>query len=384
MRSDPANLAREWGRMRNALRAVLALACVSAAFFGGKGVSRAIVAFSAIFAAYSLAALIWSQFERIQGSLPGLFFEAVFFVVFSSYGADAKGWIGSFFFLYLMMAAVVNHDWGDVFIIVGASLGFFGIVVPHDAEILRRVVLIAGLLACALAYQKRKLKQWLGESVKHEELLRAEAEKARDSERQRIAGDFHDGPLQTFIAMQVRLEILGTLLRRDPASGMQDLKELQELSKTIVSDIRSFLRSMRPADVDSSDLVSSVRRILEYFQKDTSIPARFVCSETSIRVAPENSREILQILREALNNVQKHSKATRVVVSLEYTGKGVDLAVDDDGAGFSFSGSFNLDELDLLRLGPASIKRRVRSLGGELSIESRPGHGAGLKIRIPG
>jgi signal transduction histidine kinase len=59
-------------------------------------------------------------------------------------------------------------------------------------------------------------------------------------------------------------------------------------------------------------------------------------------------------------------------------------AIDDDGAGFAFSGSFNLDELDLLRLGPASIKRRVRSLGGELSIESRPGHGAGLKIRIPG
>ena len=384
MRSDPANLAREWTRMRNALRAVLALACLSAAFFAAKNVSRTVLALSVIFAVYALAALVWSRLEVIQSSLPGLFLEAVFFVVFCAYGADAKGWIGSFFFLYLMMAAVVNHDWGDVFIIVGASLGFFGIVVPHDAEMLRRVVLIAGLLGCALAYQKRKLKQWLAESVKHEEVLRAEAEKARDSERQRIAGDFHDGPLQTFIAMQVRLEILGTLLRRDPTSGMQDLKELQELAKTIVSDVRSFLRSMRPADVDSSDLVSSVRRILEYFQKDTSIPARFVCSETSIRVAPENSREILQILREALNNVQKHSKATRVVVSLEYTGKGVDLSVDDDGAGFSFSGAFNLDELDLLRLGPASIKRRVRSLGGELSIESRPGHGAGLKIRIPG
>jgi signal transduction histidine kinase len=384
MRSDPANLVREWGRMRNALRAVLGLACLSALLFAGKGVPRAVMAFSVFFAVYALAALVWKKLDPIQGSLAGLFFEAVFFAVFSAYGSDGNGWIGSFFFLYLMMAAVVNHDWGDVFIIVGASLGFFGIVIPHDAEVLRRVVLIAGLLGCTLAYQKRKLKQWLAESVKHEELLRGEAEKARDSERQRIAGDFHDGPLQTFIAMQVRLEILGTLLRRDPAAGMQDLKELQELSKTIVSDIRSFLRSMRPADVDTSDLVSSVRRILEYFQKDTSIPSRFVCSETSIRVAPENSREILQILREALNNVQKHSKATRVVVSLEYTGKGVDLAVDDDGAGFSFSGSFNLDELDLLRLGPASIKRRVRSLGGELSIESRPGHGAGLKIRIPG
>jgi signal transduction histidine kinase len=61
----------------------------------------------------------------------------------------------------------------------------------------------------------------------------------------------------------------------------------------------------------------------------------------------------------------------------------VEVSVDDDGAGFAFSGSFSLDELDLLRLGPQSIRRRVRALSGELLVESRPGHGAGLKIRIP-
>jgi signal transduction histidine kinase len=109
-----------------------------------------------------------------------------------------------------------------------------------------------------------------------------------------------------------------------------------------------------------------------------------VCSEASLKVAPESGHEILQILREALHNVQTHAKASRVVVSLEQTGKTVELAVDDDGAGFAFSGSFNLDELDLLRLGPASIKRRVRSLGGELALESRPGPGAGQAVRPPG
>ena len=239
------------------------------------------------------------------------------------------------------------------------------------------------MLSFALAYQKRKLQQWMRESQRREDDLRGEAETARDLERQRIAGDFHDGPLQSFIAMQVRLDILGTLLKRDPAAGMQDLRELQGLSKDVVSDVRTFLRGMRPADVDANDMVASARRIVEYFQKDTRIVSRFVCSDTSIKVAHESSHELLQILREALHNVQKHSKATRVVVSFEQTGKAVELSVDDDGAGFAFSGSFNLDELDLLRLGPASIRRRVRSLGGELTIESRPGHGAGLRIRIP-
>jgi signal transduction histidine kinase len=141
---------------------------------------------------------------------------------------------------------------------------------------------------------------------------------------------------------------------------------------------------MRPSELDANDMVASTRRIVEYFQKDTGIASRFVCSDAAVKTAPESGLELLQILREALHNVQKHSKAGRVVVSLEQAGKAVELSVDDDGSGFPFSGTFNLDELDLLRLGPASIRRRVRSLGGELSIESRPGHGSGIKIRIPG
>jgi signal transduction histidine kinase len=384
MAYDPAVLAREWRRMRNVLRAVLAFACLYAGMFPVHPGALVIPLFSVLFAVYSLSALLWMKLDRIQGSLAGLFFETVFFAAFAAYGSDPQAWIGCFFFLYLMMAAVVNHEWGDVFIVVGASLGFFGFVKPAGGDTLRRVVLIAGLLGCTAAYQKRKLQQWLRESMQREESLVREAETARDMERQRIAGDFHDGPLQSFIGMQVRLDILGTLMKRDPATGMQDLRELQVLAKEIVADVRSFLRGMRPAELDASDMVASARRIVQYFQKDTGISSRFVCSDTTIKAAPETSHEMLQILREALHNVQKHSKAGRVVVSLEQSGKGVELAVDDDGSGFAFSGMFNLDELDLLRLGPASIRRRVRSLGGELSIESRPGHGAGVKIRIPG
>ena len=61
----------------------------------------------------------------------------------------------------------------------------------------------------------------------------------------------------------------------------------------------------------------------------------------------------------------------------------LEIRAEDNGGGFPFSGTFTLDELELLRLGPVSIKRRVRMLGGELQLESRPGHGASLQIRIP-
>ncbi len=377
---------REWHRSRSVVRAIVGLACFFNQLAGAHFRADWLTLTCAVYAVYGLLTLlwVWTTINRLQTSLASLLIETVFFLVFAAYGMDRDAWLGSVFFLYLMAAAVLQHNWSDVFIVVLACLGFFAFVRVHvEGDVLSRVVLIAGVLSCVFALQKRRLEQRLTDSIRREDTLLAEAEKARDQERQRIAGDFHDGPLQTFIGLQVRLDILGTLMKRDRAAAAEDLAEIQQLAKAQVTEIRSFLRSMKPLEIDDTDLVASARRITEYFQKDTGISARFVSSEASLKLAAETTHEMLQILREALHNVQKHSKASRVVVSVEQAGKTVEVAVDDDGSGFSFAGSFSLDELDLLRLGPQSIKRRVHGLAGDLQIESRPGHGAGLKIRIP-
>lgn len=376
-------LSRDWRRLRSVLRAVFGLACLYAQILDPHGGAPAVSVAAGAYVAYALIALLWQKFNEIQCSLPSLFAETAFFVAFAAYGSDRTGWLGSALFVYLIIFAVLHHAFGDVWIVTGACLAFFVMVRAPEAKGLRQVVAAAGGVGCFLAFEKRKLIGRLVESAKREQTLRAEADHIRDQERQRIAGDFHDGPLQSFISMQVRLDILGTLLKRDPVAGMADLRELQQLARSQVSEVRSFLRSMKPVEVDGSDLVTSIRRITEYFQKDTGISARFTTTATEVRIAPETGQELLQIVRESLHNVQKHAKATRVVVALEHPGKAVEISVDDDGAGFPFSGSFTLDELDLLRLGPQSIKRRVRSLGGDLEIESRPGHGAGLKFKIP-
>jgi signal transduction histidine kinase len=57
--------------------------------------------------------------------------------------------------------------------------------------------------------------------------------------------------------------------------------------------------------------------------------------------------------------------------------------VDDNGHGFTFAGTYSLEELELLRLGPNSLKRRARTLNADMQLESRPGRGAGLKVRVP-
>jgi signal transduction histidine kinase len=181
----------------------------------------------------------------------------------------------------------------------------------------------------------------------------------------------------------MRLEILRKLLERDFEAGMEDLRQLQALAQSQIRDLRAFLHSMRPVDVDGANLVATARRTAESFQKESGIPVTFLGTATPVGLPQEMTSEVLQMLRESLHNVQKHAGASRVAVSLEKTDRGLEISVDDNGHGFNFAGSYTLEELELLRLGPASLKRRARSLNADLLLDSRPGRGAGLKFRIP-
>jgi signal transduction histidine kinase len=251
----------------------------------------------------------------------------------------------------------------------------------HSAEMLRPAFIAAGILGSVLAIQREYLEERLSNSSRQTVLYRYDAEKARESERQRIAADFHDGPLQSFISFQMRLEIIRKLLTRDLTAATEELLQLQDLCKSQVNELRAFVRSMRPVDVEGS-LNATLRRVVEQFQKDSGIPATFVSAEFLEPSEPEISLELLQIVREALYNVQKHSSATRVAVSIAKSDTVLEILVEDNGNGFPFSGRYTLDELELLRLGPMSIKRRVRTLGGDMVLDSKPGQGAGLKIRL--
>ena len=314
--------------------------------------------------------------------LLALFGDTFFFLIVANSGADRMLWLAGAFYLFLLGEALAFYGTVEVVVIVAVCTAFSA-VLPYDALVLERTVVVAGVLACASAVNKRR--HGLEIERLREKLLEAEkvAEKARELERVRIASDFHDGPLQSFISLQMRLEILRKLMDRDLNAGMTDLKQLQALAQTQVRDLRTFLHSMRPVDVDGADLVATARRAAESFQKESGIPVAFLGTNSPVGLPVEMTQEVLQMVREALHNVQKHAGATRVALAMEKTDRGLEISVDDNGHGFGFAGSYSLEELELLRLGPASLKRRARSLNADLVLESRPGRGSGIKFRIP-
>ena len=370
----------DWPRQIAWVRALLAAATLGICYFYPLHAAPALF-FYGLLVLYLVVSLI----IVVRGTRPGgllgllaLFCDAVFFLALVSFGAD-RLWLASIFFLYLLAEALAFYGPLEVVMVVAVAAAFCAIL-PYDGT---RGVLVAGALTCGCAVHKRRYKVLIERLTEKVEEVQKDAEKSREAERQRIASDFHDGPLQSFISLQMRLEILRKLLERDFQAGMQDLMELQALAQSQIRDLRVFLHSMRPVDMDGASLVATARRTAESFQKESGIPVTFQGTNTPVGLPQEVTAEVLQMLREALHNVQKHAGATRVAVTMEKTERGLEISVDDNGHGFNFAGTYTLEELEMLRLGPASLKRRARSLNADLQLESHPGRGAGLKFRIP-
>jgi len=334
---------------------------------------------------YLVLSLLVPLRKRVGGAfaLLVLFTDVVYFLVLVSAGIGSAIWLPAFYHLYLLAEAVFVYRPPEVLIVVVVSAIFCVAAQAESVLPIRRTAVVMGVLAYAFAVYKKRSESRMEELEREASETNEEARRAREAERQRIASDFHDGPLQSFISLQMRLEILRKILERDFGAGMDDLKDLRDLAQQQVKELRAFVRSMRPPDVQGANLYASARRICESFQKESGIPVSFVGGEGPLKFPEEMASEVIQMLREALHNVLKHAGATRVAVSLERVAKTLELTVDDNGSGFHFSGVYTLDELELLRLGPASFKRRARTLNAEMTLESRPGRGAGLKLRVP-
>jgi signal transduction histidine kinase len=371
-----------WTRYLAWARVLLAAAAVAVAGVYSPRISPT----SALLGLFLMVSILVGIRGRGQRGLLGmlaLFADTVYFLIVVYFGGELMLWLAAVFFLYLLTEALVFAGPVEVAVITAGSAIFCLLVRNPEVHVLEAMVGVAGVLAYGFAVYKRRQTALTGELARKLAATEKAVEKAREEESQRIAADFHDGPLQSFISLQMRLEILRKLFERDTHAGMQDLKQLQALAQSQVRDLRTFLHSMRPVDVDGGNLVVTLRRTAESFQKESGIPVAFVSASTPMGLPPEVTMEVLQMLREALHNVQKHASATRVAVAMEKTDRGLEISVDDNGHGFNFAGSYTLEELELLRLGPASLKRRARGLNADLILESRPGRGAGIKFRIP-
>jgi signal transduction histidine kinase len=369
-------------RGRLALRiARVALAFSSFIYYGfisGWNITWVLAVFAA-YAVYALGAVPEIRFDSSARAAIGLLIDTAAFGVLC--WAASGTWLPAVSVGYLMASAVIIHNLTRTVSVSLAALVMALVLPPAGAWGVLWTACGVVILGVSFRLFKSYLERRMSNTLRANVIVRSQAQGAREAERQRIAADFHDGPLQSFISFQMRLQIIRKLIARDVGVATNELEQLQELCRNQVTELRDFVRSMRPADAGMS-LNASLGRMVDLFQRDTGISSRYLAGEFHDPPETETSLEVLQIVREALNNIQKHSGASRLAVAATRKDNNLEVTIEDNGAGFPFSGAFTLEELDLMRLGPVSIRRRVKMLGGNLTIMSTPGQGARIEIRV--
>ena len=225
--------------------------------------------------------------------------------------------------------------------------------------------------------------QQVGPAIYNVYLMRRLRERAGALERARFARELHDGAIQSLIAVEMQLDVLRRQSGTQAPVVNAELARIQKLLREEVLKLRELMQELKSFEVNADRLLPFISDMVERFRRETGVSAQFVSELERVELPQKVCRELARIVQESLVNVRKHSGARNVLVRLAQRADKLQLTVEDDGRGFPFAGTMSEAELETTRKGPAVIRERVRLLAGELTIESNPGHGARLEVRIP-
>jgi signal transduction histidine kinase len=199
----------------------------------------------------------------------------------------------------------------------------------------------------------------------------------QEAERARLARDLHDQLGQQLTVLRLKLEGLPET-SGDHKQLRSDVDDLLSITSQLDSDVDFLAWQLRPVVLDDLGLQEALRVYVRRWAEHIKIQAQFHSTALeNERPAPDIENNLYRIAQEALNNVAKHSRATKVDVLLELRDAQVVLIVEDNGVGFV------TDQSSEDGFGLSGIRERASLLDGEMEIESKPGEGTTLFVRIP-
>lgn len=209
--------------------------------------------------------------------------------------------------------------------------------------------------------------------------LASELSLAEERERRRIAVELHDGAVQNLGLARIRI---GTLMRKLGAHAVaQELDELRELMARSVRELRSLMSDLSPPMLYEQGLPPALEWLAGKFAERFDLDCSLSLPDEQARSSSDLDVLLFQSARELLMNVVKHAEARRVEVGLDYTERGIEMRVRDDGVGIA-PGRLEHQPSDTGGFGLFSVRERVELAGGSMRIESaRPG--TRITVQIP-
>jgi signal transduction histidine kinase len=243
-----------------------------------------------------------------------------------------------------------------------------------------------------LSKSNQILKEQIAERKRAEEALRHTLEKLhqlsqrilqiQEDKYKFISRELHDNIAQSLNAIKMRLERLK--LEASPTIGDcdQEIHEAVSQLRRVSQEVRNLSKQMRPEILDELGLIATLQAYIRDFQKRTGLQTEFIYKTIGKVLGPDLETHLYRIVQEALSNVFKHARASYAVIRLEMIGKHHFLSVVDNGIGFA-SGKLAKTRKGLRGIGLVSIQERVNLIKATLDIESSPGNGTRITVKVP-
>lgn len=208
----------------------------------------------------------------------------------------------------------------------------------------------------------------------HAQLVAQARESGAQDERQRLAGEIHDTLAQGLAGIITQLQ---AAQRSAHVRGETDehVTRALRLARSSLTEARRSVQALAPQELGRAHLPDALRTLTERWSEDEGVSAQVEVTGSREPLSPVIEVSLFRVAQEALTNVAKHAKASRVGVTLSYTGCEVLLDVRDDGRGFAEGAGTGF--------GLTSMRQRIRGVGGQVEVQSAPGEGTSVSARVP-
>jgi signal transduction histidine kinase len=212
------------------------------------------------------------------------------------------------------------------------------------------------------------------------ESRRRELERASD-ERQRIARDLHDSVSQSLFSMTLHARAAERALRQTGRRATEtvgrELGRVRELSSTALAEMRALIFELRPGGLAEEGLVSALTKHAAAVSAREGLPIDVSGPSERLPISHDDEEHLYRLGQEALANLVKHAQAGQGAITVTNDGSAVGLEVRDDGRGFDSSAAYTG------HLGLQTMRSRAGEIGAELAIDSAPGRGTLVSVRLP-
>lgn len=207
--------------------------------------------------------------------------------------------------------------------------------------------------------------------------------RAQENERLRISRELHDDTVQVLASLSREVNSLLSKERKSPKSTKENLEKLHKMADSALEGVRRFSQDLRPSILDDLGLVPALEWLITELEKQYGTATKVSITGKPRRLPPEKELSVFRIVQEALSNVRRHSEASAVEMTIDFGADALTLIISDNGQGFDMPQ--RTSDLALSgKLGIIGMRERARLVGGTLIVQSEPGAGTTVTLRIPG